>query len=124
MEEFGFTIRSLEEQGLQVGDIVECSYSDVAYFSVKSRYMVQCDDDGVLFLYSNNGLELIGHINPKVWFKHASMKTKQSDFQNTLEYLDTFGIPAEVTDKGMHMEGELTKVQWLDFAKILLEGEE
>lgn len=121
MNEFKFTEGSLEAQGLQEGDKVECTYSDSAYFSVGEPYIVY-SHIGTLYVFDDEG-DITTH-DCGVKLKPVSKKTKHSDFQDALEYLDTFGIPAEVTEKGMHIEGELTKVQWLDFAKIILEGEE
>lgn len=40
MTEFEFTMGSLEAQGLQEGDVVECTYSDVMFFAVGVRYTV------------------------------------------------------------------------------------
>lgn len=123
MKEFEFTVGSLEAQGLHVGDMVECTYSNDTYFTVGSIYAVRLSDYFSCLSVTGNFGDIVdwGHF---VKFKPVSKKTKKPDFQNALDYLDTFGIPAEITDKGMHVEGELTKVQWLDFAKILLEGGE
>lgn len=125
MNEFVFCDRSLEDQGLKDGDMVECTYSEVDYFTVgntypvKRSYMFSC-----LFVIDDDNEENECHWLVKFKPVNTTSYQKQPDFQNALDYLDTFGIPAEITDKGMHIEGELTKVQWLDFAKILLEGEE
>lgn len=125
MKKFKFVGDSLEMQGLQEGDKVECIYSDTRYFTVGKIYPVEYNSySDNLFVSDDLTIHWSGRFHSTVWFKPVFKKTKHSDFKDALEYLDTFGIPAEVTDKGMHIEGELTKVQWLDFAKILLEGEE
>lgn len=123
MKEFEFIDGSLEAHGLHVGDVLECAYSDSHYFTVGKIYIVDLYD-GDICIFDDVSNPCSGKLSVTVKFKPVSKKTKQPDFQNALDYLDTFGIPAEITDKGMHVEGELTKVQWLDFAKILLEGEE
>lgn len=123
MKAFIFRNGSLEAQGLQEGDEVECIYSDTRWFAVGKTYPVGLFDNA-LCLFDDGGDPYDGLYCSTVELEIVSKKTKHSDFKDALEYLDTFGIPAEITDKGMHIEGELTKVQWLDFAKILLEGEE
>lgn len=125
MKKFKFVDDSLEMQGLQEGDKVECIYSDTRYFTVGKIYPVEYNSDlDNLCVLDDANKPWYGRFYSTAWFKPVFKKIKHSDFQDALEYLDTFGIPAEITDKGMHIEGELTKVQWLDFAKILLEGEE
>lgn len=169
MNEFEFTAGSLEAQGLQEGDEVECTYSDDNDFTEGCTYPVVKHTGRKLAIASNNDYpcrfcagvnikpvsvtaqqQLPPQIAPKKGYdpdvdanvdQHDSWgigksytvpkkewqpdtMNESADFKDALEYLDTFGILAEVTDKGMYIEGELTKVQWLDFAKILLEGEE
>lgn len=123
MKEFKLAENSLRTNGLMYGEMVECTYSDVDYFTVGNVYPVEWDPTFSCLCVIDDVGDMVSESN-FAKFKPVTINVKQPDFQNALDYLDTFGIPAEITVTGMYLDGELTKVQWLDFAKILLEGEE
>jgi len=58
MREFVFTKGSLEAQGLQEGDKVECTYSDVIHFTAGVLYSVYKVKDG-LYVKDNDGDPII-----------------------------------------------------------------
>ena len=55
MKEFEFSDGSLEAQGLQVGDVVECTYSDAWHITVGKSYQIEKSPAGELCIINELG---------------------------------------------------------------------
>ncbi|QGT52228.1 hypothetical protein [Vibrio phage MZH0603] len=75
MNEFEFKQGSLEAQGLQKGDEVECTYSESDCFSVGGVYLTQ-ESGGSLYVIGDDGIDWAGQKNT-VKFKPISVNMRQ-----------------------------------------------
>lgn len=87
MNEFEFTVGSLESQGLQEGDKVECTYSGNSnYFTVGKKYLVYAKH-GALRIEDDDGDLCWGHYTQTVKFKPVSVNVQQKPQGHKLQHI-------------------------------------